>query len=279
MYGILSVAMESFITLDGPLLRLDEAFRRFHLLDHPKNLDGLLAACDELRAAGFRGDDLEHAFLDIVIPILKEWPDAKRLSVCGRGRRLESMRDDISCAFCRKWKKRGWNVAGCSGQRSGETRHSRRLCRDTTACAGGGDLVQEARCLVFSLQSILSCYRFCMGLDRAPEPGSEAKRILKQGYDGVLERKIDAYYDPFTEDDLTRKTPAISKEQFAAVVQRVNELRVLGVRGAALERVILMSSEPLVSKIFRLKQRSPTKWTLFSLSGMSREHSVQYRGR
>ncbi|MEK7590731.1 MAG: hypothetical protein AAB489_00800 [Patescibacteria group bacterium] len=77
MYGILSVAMESFITLDGPLLRLDEAFRRFHLLDHPKNLDGLLAACDELRAAGFRGDDLEHAFLDIVIPILKEWPDAE----------------------------------------------------------------------------------------------------------------------------------------------------------------------------------------------------------
>ncbi|MEK7590732.1 MAG: hypothetical protein AAB489_00805 [Patescibacteria group bacterium] len=94
-----------------------------------------------------------------------------------------------------------------------------------------------------------------MGLDRAPEPGSEAKRILKQGYDGVLERKIDAYYDPFTEDDLTRKTPAISKEQFAAVVQRVNELRVLGVRGAALERVILMSSEPLVSKNFPIETK------------------------
>lgn len=77
MYAILGTAVESLITLDGPLLRFDEAFRRFHLLDNPKNLDGLLAACDTLRTAGFRGDDLENAFLDVVIPILKEWPDAE----------------------------------------------------------------------------------------------------------------------------------------------------------------------------------------------------------
>lgn len=106
MSGILSF-METLITLDGPLLRLDEAFRRFHLLDNPRNFHELLAACDKLRTVGFRGNDLEDAFLDVVIPILKEWPDAEATVSMRKGATFEEYAGRYFKRVLQEMEKRG----------------------------------------------------------------------------------------------------------------------------------------------------------------------------
>lgn len=98
-----------------------------------------------------------------------------------------------------------------------------------------------------------------MSVKRASEQDSEAKRILEQGYDSSLEWKIDVYYQlmfmVFMEDRLEKTMPATSKVQLAAVVQRVNELRMAGIRGEELKRIFLGSSMPLVEKNFPVQAR------------------------